>query len=278
MKSCTYAGWLVGVIVLLLALLAATYAWFARAAPATTAPPGPSPAGSAPANALAAADHLNIQVTDSRDQPEALLDPDAAGWKLARPTTILLSRTPRIYQTEPVQERAVPGCRVLALRSGGQLVLRLEWDDATKNAPEAPQARRGEGGDPKVLYKRPTGETSSFADAAAVMIPEHWDGPDFPSLLMGDRHAPARLYYWNASRGAEILKASGRATPQPTAKKMPCRARHADGRWMLTLEIPAPPAGYPVAVALWDGAFSDRDGLKFFSIWCVLSERGGVSP
>jgi DMSO reductase family type II enzyme heme b subunit len=88
---------------------------------------------------------------------------------------------------------------------------------------------------------------------------------------MGDAHNPARLYYWNASRGAAVLTASGRATPQPTGEKFTHRARHGAGKWTLTLELPALADGYPVAFAIWDGQFGDRDGLKFFSVWYVLN-------
>jgi complex iron-sulfur molybdoenzyme family reductase subunit gamma len=214
---------------------------------------------------------LRIRVGDSEARGDALLDPAAADWQRAAPTAVLLSRTPRIYQTEPMQDRSIPGCQVRARRASGKLYVRLQWDDATRNAPAAPPARTGEGGDPKQLYKRPTGETASFADAAAVMIPEQWTGPAFPSLLMGDKHTPARLYYWSASRGTQMLSASGRATPQPTGVSFPHCARHAEGQWTVTMEIPDPADGYPVAFAIWDGEFGDRDGVKFFSIWYVLT-------
>jgi len=104
------------------------------------------------------------------------------------------------------------------------------------------------------------------------MVPERWAGPSFPSLLMGDKHAPARIFYWNASRGAEELTASGRATPSPTGKSVPHRARHEAGRWTLTMELPDQPHGDPFAFAVWDGEIGDRDGLKYFSIWYVLSK------
>lgn len=220
--------------------------------------------------ALPPAAHLQIHVRTSAVRAEALLDPAGTGWNQAPATSILLSRTPRIYQTEPVQHRPVPSCQVRALRTDGKLYLRLQWDDPTNNAPAAPPARTGEGGDPKLLYKRPTGETAAFPDAAAVMVPDRWTGPSFPSLLMGDKHTPAHLYYWNASRGTEVLTASGRATPQPIGQSFPHRAQHAEAKWTVTLELPDLPDGYPVAFALWDGQFGDRDGLKFFSIWYVL--------
>ncbi len=142
----------------------------------------------------------------------------------------------------------------------------------TENAPKAPPRKTGEGGRAEQLYKRPTGQTAAFADAAAVMVPQRWTGPSFPSLLMGDSHTPARLFYWNASRGAEELTAAGRATPAPTGKSFAHRARHAGGRWTLAMELPDRPEGWPLAFAIWDGETGDRDGLKYFSIWYVLSK------
>jgi hypothetical protein len=219
---------------------------------------------------FAAAKNLAIKAALSEARAEELLAPDGAAWKQALPTNLVLNRTPRIYQTEPIAERRLPQCEVRALRGGGRLYLRLQWDDTTENAPSAPPVRSGEGGEPKLLYKRPTGATATFADAAAVMVPDDWTGPGFPSLLMGERHAPAKLYYWNASTGAEVLKSSGRATPQPIGQAVPHRARHTKAGWVVILELPDLPAGYPIAFALWDGQFADRDGLKFFSIWYVL--------
>jgi hypothetical protein len=236
-------------------------------------PASPSDAAQAPPRksvTIAPARNLAIRAAESQAKAEDLLTPEGAAWEKATPTTLILNRTPRIYQTEPIQERRLPKCEVRALRADSRLLLRLQWDDTTRNAPAAPPARTGEAGEPKVLYKRPTGATAAFADAACVMVPENWTGPNFPSLLMGDLHAPAKLYYWNASTGAQVLKASGRATPQPIGQTVAHRAVHTKTCWQLTLDLPDLPAGYPLAFALWDGEYADRDGLKFFSIWYVL--------
>jgi hypothetical protein len=258
-------------LVAVLALLAAAAGWhFWGRAESSSTPADSGTASAEPIQALPPAAHLRIPIAESTAKEEALLGPDSDAWN-QKPTNILLSRTPRIYQTEPAVNRTAPACEVRALHSGDKLYLRLVWDDATKNAPEAPPPLTGEAGDPKQLYKRPTGETSTFPDAAAIMVPEHWTGPAFPSLVMGDTHSPAHLYYWNASRGAAVLTASGRTTPQPTGASFPYRARHAEGKWTLTLALPDQPEGYPVAFAVWDGAYGDRDGLKFFSVWYVLN-------
>jgi DMSO reductase family type II enzyme heme b subunit len=226
----------------------------------------------APGRVLPPAARLRVRVAEHVGDGKQLLDPDGPAWEKAVPTKVLLSRTPRIYRTEPVRDLRAPDLEVRSLRSGGKLYLRLRWDDTTENAPKAPPRKTGKGGVAEQLYKRPTGETRAFADAAAVMFPERWTGPSFPSLLMGDRHAPARLFYWNASRGAEELTASGRATPAPTGKTFAHRGRYAGGRWTLVMGLPDRAEGWPLAFAVWDGETGDRDGLKYFSIWYVLSK------
>jgi hypothetical protein len=222
------------------------------------------------AKRLPAATNLHISALPSQADIKTLLDPAAAAWNDAAPTRVLLNRTPRVYQTEPPFASKIPGLDVRLLRAEGKLVARLEWDDPSKNAPEAPPRKTGEAGDPEKLYKRPTAETSEFADAVAVMLPENWTGPDFPSLQMGDAKNPVRIYYWNASRGAEEMTASGRTTTKSAGQPVAHRAEHSGKKWHLTLELPDQADGTPVAFAVWDGASNDRDGLKFFSIWYVV--------
>ncbi len=242
------------------------------------APTRPEPASEVASNpvpsaALAPAAHLRIRVAQVALEPEALLDPADPAWGRATPASILLSRSPRIYQSEPRDDRPAPALDVSALHARGRLVLRLAWDDATRNAPQAPPTKPTAHGQPERFYKRPTGATSQFPDAAAVMVPDNWNGPAFPSLMMGDAEHTATLFYWNATRGTAALTARGRVTPQPIrGVTVAHRASHADGRWTLTLDLPAQPAGYPLAFAVWDGAHQDRDGLKFFSIWYTLDE------
>lgn len=152
-------------------------------------------------------------------------------------------------------------------------MLRLRWNDATRNAPEAPPPKPAEEEDPSKLYKRPTRETDAFADALAIMVPDDWSPQQVPSLVMGDRKTPARLYHWNASRGADQLIAKGRATQVSSGKSFPFHDRHADGYWTLTVDIGEAPAACPIAFAVWNGHDKDRDGLKFFSIWYNLQEH-----
>ncbi len=226
---------------------------------------------------LPPAAQLRINPAESSAPTRTLLDPHATGWKDAAPTRILLNRTPRVYQTEPPFTGKIPALEVRAARAEGKLVLLLVWDDATRNAPAAPPRQKGESDKPEKPGKRPTRSTDAFADAAAVMVPRDWKGPGFPSLQMGDARQPVRIFYWNASRGAEELSASGRATPKQVASSLAHQAVHKDGQWRLTLLLPDQPEGTPIAFAVWDGASADRDGLKFFSIWYVLAAREGAS-
>src|SRR5262249_23977283 len=134
---------------------------------------------------LPPASRYQVRVAASSAEAKTLLAGSDAAWEPAAPTKVLLSRTPRLYQTEPGTQPPIPGLEVRAMANGDKLFLRLRWDDATKDAPVAPPRKTGEGGDPERLYKRPTAETAAFSDAAAVMVPIDWKGPGFPSLQMG---------------------------------------------------------------------------------------------
>jgi hypothetical protein len=199
-----------------------------------------------------------------------MLDPKGKGWETVPATRVLLNRTPRVYQTEKPGPAQPSTLEVRGVQTGKQVIFRLTWKDSTQNAPKAPPRRADAGSGAARLYKRPTGQTSAFADAAAVMVPVSYQGGEFPSLMMGDAHGPVRLYYWNASRGAEQLTASGRGRVEALGKTFRHQARYDGGQWALTLEVPELPTPSPVAFAVWDGEVADRNGRKMFSIWYVL--------
>lgn len=229
----------------------------------------------APPLALAGARAFRLTVADLPANAAEPLDPASAAWEQVPATPINLNRTPRIYQTEPTAQPKPPAAEVRVLRQGESLLIRLAWTDTTHNAPRADDAKKGEGGDPKILYKQPTSETSSFSDAAAVMLPQDWKGPAFPSLVMGDDKSTAMLYQWSASRGTDVIEAHGRASTAKLGRPFPARSHYQDDKWTAVLKIPAPTidAGYPVAFAIWDGEHNDRDGIKFFSTWYVLAPQ-----
>lgn len=241
----------------------------------SVAPPAPPPgpvSNPQPTGVVLPAEALRIRVASSSAAAASLLDPASPAWSTAVPTALSFSRTPRVYPSEPTPAGDPPKCTVQAIRCGNQIAFRLHWQDATHDAPVAPEAKAGDGGgEPKHLYRRPTGHPNAFGDAAAIMVPDRWNGPAFPSLIMGAAKEPVTLYHWNASRGGAVLTATGRTTVTPMAgAKLEHRASYDAGAWTLTLVMPNQPDGYPVSFALWDGARGDRDGLKFFTVWHVL--------
>jgi dimethylsulfide dehydrogenase subunit gamma/complex iron-sulfur molybdoenzyme family reductase subunit gamma len=201
---------------------------------------------------LPPAERLRIAVGDHRGSAAPVLADEPAVWAGVPPTRVLLNRTPRLFQTEPPTAAAPPILQVGGLRAEGNLYLRLEWPDATRDA------------------SRSRGTGTAFSDAAAVMVPHEWKGGPFPSLQMGDKQNPVHLYYWSAATGAEEMTATGRTTPAPTGKKVRHQTRHGDGKWVLVVEMPDPIEGWPVAFAVWDGHNQDRDGRKAFSLWHAL--------
>jgi hypothetical protein len=233
----------------------------------------------APPMALAGAKALRLNVVDLPGAATEAIDPLAALWDEIPATSLLLNRTPRLYRTEPTDQPAPPSAEARAVRVSSSIIIRLSWEDSSPDAPRAPEARQGTAGVPDLLYKRPTGETSTFSDAAAIMLPQDWTGPAFPSLVMGDENSTALLYLWTASRGGEVVRANGRATTARLNQPFTAKAVHDEGRWSATFELPAPriETGYPVAFAIWDGRHDDRAGQKFFSVWYVLAPSPSAS-
>lgn len=216
---------------------------------------------------------MRIAVNAGEADVKALLNPRDPVWNQVKPTRVLLNRTPRVYQTESIEARKPPTLDMRAWRTAGKLYVRLQWEDTTENKPLAPLKKTGEGGSAAQLYKQPTGETSTFADAAAVMVPENWAGGAFPSVIMGDQTTASNIFYWHASRGTQMLRATGRATQKPAGNPFLHQSNYLEGKWTVVEELPDQPDGTPIAFAIWDGQFQDRDGLKFFSIWYVLGGK-----
>jgi hypothetical protein len=213
---------------------------------------------------------LKVRLSTYDGKPMELLDPASKGWDAAQPTRALLHRTPRVYQTEKVAPSRLSTLEVRALRVAQGVLFRLSWEDTSHNAPKVRVKRKLDAGDSARLDNRPPPGIASFADAAAIMIPDSTGRREFPSLMMGDAHVPVTLYYWNASHGTEQLKAAGRTRVERTGKTFRHQARREADRWTVTMEASELNAPTPVAFAVWDGEAADRNGLKLFSIWYVL--------
>jgi DMSO reductase family type II enzyme heme b subunit len=100
------------------------------------------------------------------------------------------------------------------------------------------------------------------------MIPSQPTAGDLnPGLQMGDAGHPVRIFFWDSTRGAAVMEASGRETTKRTGHSFPAQAQYAGGRWTVTMQVPGLRAGAPFAIAVWNGSQQDRDGRKYFTIW-----------
>jgi complex iron-sulfur molybdoenzyme family reductase subunit gamma len=195
-----------------------------------------------------------------------LIDPEHAAWQSVQAQRIALNRTPRLYETERPSELEIPEIEVRLARSGGKLMVRLSWHDATEDTAKITPAP-GTPTDGRFL-KEPTEATNRFFDAAAVMCPTDAKGMGAtPALQMGDPQDPVTIYYWNAARGPMLMDAKGRETTRRTGQSFPARASYRGGLWSVCFELPDLHQDTPLAFAIWNGSQQDRDGRKYFSVW-----------
>lgn len=195
---------------------------------------------------------------------EALLDADAAPWRSTAPETLALMGTPVGLQPTGAIRAAWTGKKIgtvesvtiAALHNGRELAFRLEWADPTEN--------------------RDLTDTTSFPDAAAVLLPST---PDSVVMTMGAPTAPVNAWYWraDADKSRNII-AEGIGTSRTVDVEL-VRGRGVwkEGRWKvviaraLRIDTKEPIAQIDVgatsgfAVAVWDGANSERGGIKAFS-------------
>jgi hypothetical protein len=210
-----------------------------------------------------------LSVAVSSASAESLLAGGPGEWSQTAARRVALNRTPPLYDTDEPAGLEIGSLDVRLARSGGKLLVNLEWSDATQDAaalparPDSPPESR--------FMKVPTEAEDRFFDAAAVMYPSK-PGADAmaPSLQMGDAGDAVQIYYWNAARGTAVMEAHGRGTTRRTGAAFPAHGVYQNGRWWVTMELPDLPAGTTVAFAVWNGSQKDRDGRKYFSVWQVL--------
>lgn len=107
-----------------------------------------------------------------------------------------------------------------------------------------------------------------FIDGCALLVPEHADAP---WITMGAPGMPVAGVLWRADKAEPYaIRAEGLGSVQRSAapKNWKTEAVYGDGVWRLTFTLPvwAPLAQHKqFAVAIWQGAQSERAGLKSVS-------------
>jgi DMSO reductase family type II enzyme heme b subunit len=206
-----------------------------------------------------------ILIACSAALAQSALDPSAAEWKSAAPMTLALNRTPPLYSTDAPAALDIPSVQLQVLHNPAGNFVRLEWADKTHDTAAIPKAERAWQGDSLVTQSE---ATDRFSDACAVMIPAKPIIGDLnPSLQMGDAGHPVRIFFWDSTRGAAIMGATGRETTKRTGQSFPAQGQYAAGKWTVVMQLQDLPAGTPLAIAVWNGAQQDRDGRKYFTVW-----------
>jgi DMSO reductase family type II enzyme heme b subunit len=217
---------------------------------------------------LASASALRVSGKAWRGKVLEIVDPAHPFWASAPALQILLNHTPRIYVTDKADPTAPPDASVRCGNASDGTVITLSWADTTV---DRPQVRRPSPADPSSGVKVVHSEmTSRFYDAAAVMVPVNRKPVANPCIQMGDATGPVEIYYWNAVRGAAVMKASGRGTTERTARGFQAKSSHEADGWHVTFVLPRLPQNTPVAFAIWDGSKGQRGGFKYYSLWNTL--------
>ena len=204
-------------------------------------------------------------------QLEALLDPDAAGWKKVGSEDLKLEGTPLGLQpTAHIRaawmERkigSVARVAVAAVHDGRMLAFRLEWSAASES--------------------REPSDNDQFPDAAAVVLPSV---PEAPAITMGAPGLAVNAWYWRSNdEGARNLVAEGLGTTRTVDEKLvKGRGTWKNGRWSVVIARPLrvdtqepmaqlePGADTGFGIAVWDGSRGERAGIKAFSgpVWQEL--------
>jgi ethylbenzene dehydrogenase len=218
-----------------------------------------APVKSAPAGAT-------ISVTSS--SATGALQGSSSDWARVPVKKISLNRTPPLFDTDEPADAEITTANVRCLRASGKLYVQLSWRDTSHDVATLPAVP---GAAPETRFlKVPTEAEDRFFDAAAVMVPDSPGSALNPSLQMGDAEHPVHIYYWNSTRGAMLMTASGRATTRRTGQSFPASATYQNNQWVVTFELPNQTAGAPLAFAIWNGSQKDRDGRKYFSAWYSL--------
>jgi complex iron-sulfur molybdoenzyme family reductase subunit gamma len=193
-----------------------------------------------------AAQPLDPETVLVKDVPGPLAaDPAAAAWDALPALDVAVGP----QQTFRLPDRkanaalaAAKGPRTVKVRAatdGKDLAIVLDWADSTED--------------------RAAGETDQYGDAAAIQFPQRFGaGQRLPYVGMGDPEQPVALYLARAGTDAVTLRWKAGAWRAVFVRPLKAPAHD------LTKGL------VPLAIAVWDGARSERGGNKALSGWKVL--------
>jgi DMSO reductase family type II enzyme heme b subunit len=194
-----------------------------------------------------------------------LLDPESSVWRGVRAERVRMIGTPSGMQPTAAIRAAWPDTRIGAIdrvaldvaHDGQHLAFRLEWADDTEDAA--------------------LGDTVSFPDAAAVLLPA---AKDAPLITMGAPGLPVNAWYWRADEngtGRQVV-AEGIGTTRTVDRELVRgQGTWKDGRWRVVIARALRVQGAEavaqlrpgeltgLGVAVWEGSRGERAGIKSFS-------------
>ncbi|GGN87306.1 MULTISPECIES: ethylbenzene dehydrogenase-related protein [Haloarcula] len=188
-----------------------------------------------------------------------LSGPTTDGWEDVPAATVPLASAPSSVPN--ADQTSVERVHVQAARGDGQLHLRLQWHDATRDVA--------------------TNETRAFADSVAVQFPVNTSSR--PPIAMGGPTNRVNVWYWSGATGTEELLAGGAGSttrfqnPSVNATAVH-RGSGENATWTVvyTRDVGASGANrttiaddgdVDVAFAVWNGSNSERAGRKSVSEW-----------
>ena len=196
-----------------------------------------------------------VEASDS-----ALIDPAGSEWRSAPATRLSLDPAPLISQPsvyvqakwQTIDYGAIGAVSVQALHNDSGIFFRLQWDDATENDDIR--------------------DTDQFTDAAAVLFPVNEDAP---LASMGSPQQPVNAWYWRPDLETpfSVISLGTGTTRRTVDPSLRGNGAHKGDAWAVVIGRALQSAGdgyvqlaaghtAKVAFAVWQGANSERAGLK----------------
>ncbi|MFB6123029.1 MAG: ethylbenzene dehydrogenase-related protein [Haloferacaceae archaeon] len=200
------------------------------------------------------------------DDGTQFTDPTAETWLNVSSVEVPLESAPS--SAPNASNVTVDSLHVRAVRTDGELYLRLSWPDSSEN--------------------RTASAPRQFADKVAVEMPVNTSAR--PPIAMGSTSNAVNVWVWDGAAGTQELLAGGPGTttrfPNATVR---ANATYRDGRWAVVFHRDLRVDGanrtdvqfesdLNVAFAVWNGGNMERAGRKSVSEWYYLPfapEAGG---